>query len=335
MKAEGGISIANKRVLVIKHGALGDIVLAIGPFLAIRKAHKGDHLALLTASSFAAFLEPSGIFDSILIDDRPRSWHLVAWARLLQTLRVHRFDRVYDLQHSTRTGLIYRVLSTGRRLEWSGIASGCSHPHRNPQRDHMHTIERQAGQLADAGIAVTPAADLSWVRADISRFALRDRYALLVPGGAPHRPAKRWPVQNFIALASWLSAQGCTPVLLGGKSESSILPAIAEAVPAARNLLGQTSLEEIVALARGAAIAIGNDTGPMHMVAASNCPCVVLFSADSNPVLTAPRGASIEILQMNSLAELGVDKIVAAARRTFDAAASAYSREQADTKTST
>ena len=39
-------------------------------------------------------------------------------------------------------------------VEWSGIAPGCSHPHGNPRRDSLHTIERQAEQLAAAGIGV-------------------------------------------------------------------------------------------------------------------------------------------------------------------------------------
>ncbi len=313
--------------MVIKHGALGDIVLATGPFLAIRQAHKADHLTLLTASLFAPFLKPSGIFDSILIDDRPPPWHLTAWARLLRQLRASHFDRVYDLQHSNRTALIYRVLAMRRRLEWSGITAGCSHPHSNPNRDSMHTIERQAEQLAAAGIPETPATDLSWVVADARRFELPEHYALLVPGGAAHRPGKRWPVQNFAELASWLNTSGYTPVLLGGKSETSTLQTIAKAVPAALNLRGMTSLSDIVALARGAAIAIGNDTGPMHVAAASNCPTVVLFSDDSDPVLTAPRGGNVEIIQMNSLADLGVDKVVAAARRTLETNLGPHFRE--------
>ena len=300
--------------MVIKHGALGDIVLATGPFRAIRDAHPRGHLALLTSSPFASFLEPSNIFDSILVDDRPRPWQLVTWIRLLRLLRTNRFDRIYDLQHSNRTNLIYRVLSGGRHIEWSGVAMGCSHPHRNPMRDSMHTIERQAEQLAVAGIAETPVTDISWVSADAGRFELPKRYALLVPGGSPQRPAKRWPLERYVELATWLANEGLTPVLIGGESEADAIDTIARAAPTARNLQGSTSLSELVALARDAAVAIGNDTGPMHLAAASNCPTVVLFSGESDPKLTAPRGPRVEVLRMNSLAELDVDKVMAATK---------------------
>ena len=307
---QGEFPIAGKRILVIKHGALGDIVLAMGPFRAIRDAHAADHLTLLTGSRYASFLQPSGLFNTILIDDRPPPWRIWAWLRLFRGLRAGRFDRVYDLQHSNRTSIIYRLLATARALEWSGIAKGCSHPHNNPHRDSMHTIERQAEQLALAGIAATPDTDLAWVEADIAKFALPNRYALLVPGGAPHRPEKRWPVEHYTELAAWLVAQGCTPVLLGGDPEIALLRSIGASVPGALNLAGQTDFAEIVGIARDALVAIGNDTGPMHLVAASDCPSIVLFSSASDPSLTAPRGLNVEVMQMTSLTDLSVDKVV-------------------------
>jgi ADP-heptose:LPS heptosyltransferase len=79
-------------------------------------------------------------------------------------------------------------------------------------------------------------------------------------------------------------------------------------------LTGQTSLADIVALANGAAAAIGNDTGPMHMIAAAGCPSVVLFSAASDPTLSAPRGPAVSVLQREQLDDLPVDEVAAALR---------------------
>ena len=62
----------------------------------------------------------------------------------------------------------------------------------------MHTLDREADQLRLAGIpGPVPPPDLSWATADIARFALPPDYVLLIPGGAPHRPEKRWPVGAF------------------------------------------------------------------------------------------------------------------------------------------
>lgn len=75
-----------------------------------------------------------------------------------------------------------------------------------------------------------------------------------------------------------------------------------------------TELADIAALAGDAAGAIGNDTGPIHMTAAAGCPTVVLFSAASDPALTAPRGTDIEVLQRDNLADLSVESVAAALR---------------------
>jgi len=88
--------------------------------------------------------------------------------------------------------------------------------------------------------------------------------------------------------------------------------AIGRACPGARSLAGETSLIEVAALARGAQWALGNDTGPMHLIAAAGCPSVVLFSADSDPALCAQRGPRVRILRRDDLADLGLEEVCAA-----------------------
>jgi len=301
-----------QRILVIKLGALGDVVLAMGPFAAIRNCHSDAHITLLTTPPFAALLNNSPWFDEIQAEDRAPLWKPGVWLGLRRWLRAGAFNRVYDLQTSDRSGWYFRLMGPGPRPEWSGIAPGCSHPHANPDRDFMHTIERQAEQLRMAGIDNVPDADLSWIDADTVRFGLSDRYALLVPGGAPHRPAKRWPAERYAELAIKLWTQGIQPVVLGGAAERAIGETIAAECPEVRDLTGQTSMADIAVLARHAACAIGNDTGPMHFIVAAGCPSVVLFSAESDPALTAPRGPAVTVLRETDLATLPVESVEAA-----------------------
>lgn len=300
-------------ILVIKLGALGDFIQATGPFAAIRRHHQGTRIVLLTTEPFTALARASGYFDEIWIDSRPAWWQLRAFFGLRRRLRRGRFTRVYDLQTSDRSGWYSRLL--GRRVEWSGIAPGASHPHANPARDAMHTIDRQREQLAMAGIAEVPPPDVSWLRPNVAHLALPPRYALLVPGGAVHRPEKRWPAAHYAALALALAARGVTPVLIGSAAEADVTGAIRASVPEAHDLSNRTSLAEIASLARGATCAIGNDTGPMHVIAAAGCPSIVLFSHESDPALCAPRagagGPAPVILRRASLDELTVDEVLA------------------------
>ncbi|MFN7000771.1 MAG: glycosyltransferase family 9 protein, partial [Elioraea tepidiphila] len=289
-------------ILVIKHGALGDLVQAFGPFAAIRAHHPAARIDLLTTPLFATLMRGAPWFDRVLTDDRPPWWHLPAQAALARRLAAAGYGRVYDLQTSARSSrLLAWMRLFGARPEWSGIARGASHPHANPGRDAMHTQDRQREQLAMAGITAFPPPDLNWLQGDAARFDLPARFALLIPGAAPHRPAKRWPAAHYGALAAHLAAAGLTPVVLGTPAEAPLAATIREQCPAARDLIGQTAIADIAALARRAVLAVGNDTGPMHLIAAVGTPSLVLFSADSDPALCAPRGREVRILRVPDL----------------------------------
>jgi ADP-heptose:LPS heptosyltransferase len=305
-----------ERILVIKLGALGDFVQALGPMTAIAKHHAGAQVVLLTSAPYVDFAKASGLFDAVWVDEeRPKAWQIGRVLRLRQKLKSGAFSRVYDLQTSDRSSFYFHILGPGPRPEWSGIARGCSHPHRNARRDRMHTLERQREQLQQAGIDDVPAPDLSWAKADVSRFNIAKPYALLVPGGAPHRPAKRWPAANYAKLANHLLAEGITPVLLGARAEQGVLQLIAFDAPGSVNLCAKTDFLDLATLAQGAQVAVGNDTGPMHLMAAAGCASLVLYSSDSDPALCAQRGPKVEILRrdrLDSLAEAEVWALLAA-----------------------
>ena len=227
-----------ENILVIKHGALGDVVLAEGPFQAIRAAHPNAKITLLTTAPFQSFLRKSGLFNEIWVDEKPKIWNIGKLMRLKSKLRGGDFTRVYDLQTSSRSASYFKLFGEPKP-EWSGIVKGCSHPHMNKDRGRLHTIERQAEQLKAAGILAIPPVDFSWASSDISAFALADVFALLVPGGSAHRPEKRWPAKRYADLANYLRTKSIQPVLLGGSAEADVIDVIISHCPDALNLSGQ------------------------------------------------------------------------------------------------
>ncbi len=301
---------ASSAVLIIKLGALGDFVQALGPLKAIRDHHPDARITLLTTAPYEELARVSGYVDDIWLDERPRFLQIGKWLRLRNRLLAGQFQRVYDLQTSDRSSFYYRLFVGASKPEWSGIARVCSHPHDNPDRDSMHTQDRQREQLAMAGIKAVPATDLSWAVADLSQFSLPDAFGLLVPGGAAHRPDKRWPIENYGHLAAELVARGITPVVLGTAAETDLARTIKNVAPETIDLTGKTRLLEIAALSAKARVAIGNDTGPMHMAAMAGCPSVVLFSKTSDPALCAPRGEQTAIVQQDNLSDLTVGAVL-------------------------
>ncbi len=299
-------------ILVIKLGAFGNVVLSLGAFAAIRRHHAGARVTLLTTAPYAAWMAGSPYFDAVWLDDRPDWWNVPGWLRLRRRLIGGRFDRVYDLQTSSRSTRYFQLLPRAARPEWSGIAPGCSHPDKDPDRDRMHDADRQAGQLRQAGVESIPAADLAWCAGDIARFGLPERFALLAPGSSPHRPAKRWPAARFGCLARALADEGLAPVVVGSAAEASLTAEIARSAPVI-DLTGRTGFGDLASLARAAQVAVGNDTGPMHLFATAGCPSVVLFSNASDPALCAPRGPRVAVLRRASLDALDLATVREAA----------------------
>ena len=85
-----------------------------------------------------------------------------------------KFDWVFDLQTSNRTNIYYFIFSLFSDFKWSGIARTCSHPHVNPLRKKMHTLERQKDQLEVAGITSKVNLNWSFFKSDISKFKLNN-----------------------------------------------------------------------------------------------------------------------------------------------------------------
>ena len=279
---------------------------------AIRRHHPDAAITLLTTEPYGRWLADAPWFDRIWSGGRPAWWDVPALLRLRRRLIGGGFGRVYDLQTSGRSSRYFHLFPRGARPEWSGIARGCSHPDRQAERATLHDIDRQIGQLRQAGIAAVPPGDLGWSRAELSGFGLPARFALLVPGSSPHRPGKRWPAAAYGRLAAALAVRGIAPVVLGAAAERPLAAEIVRA-SGALDLTGRTGFAELAALGRAAEVAVGNDTGPMHLLAAAGCRAVVLFSRESDPALCAPRGGVVTVLRRPDLADLAGEDVLAAA----------------------
>lgn len=296
-----------KRILVIKLGALGDFFQALGPMSAIRQHHAHDHITLLTTAPFAKLAKKSGYFNDVWLDTRPKWYQWRAWLDLRQRLNGGEFARVYDLQNNDRTSLYFQLFKN--KPEWSGIAKGASHRNISPERTQGKAFDGHAQTLRIAGIHNVRPDTLDWMKPDHDFSEMPERYVLIFPGASPQHPEKRWPAHHVASFCGKLLQSGIYPVLIGGAAEQKICAEIAAISPDIINLAGQTSLYDIPHLARGAIGALGNDTGPMHIAAQAGCRSLVLFSAKSNPTRHAPLGSHVATIQKSSLEELQPDDV--------------------------
>jgi len=303
-------------ILVIKHGAFGDVILAGAAMEAIRSYHKNDYIVCLTTKPFKSILKESPWFDMVISDSKPKWSNIKGWKNLKFILHKYKFTKVYDLQTSYRSNLYFFIFFFVKNIKWCGIAYGSSHRHSSPQRKLMHTIDRQKAQLKVANIEYNHHANWRWLSNNYKNKSIlpNNNFVIFVTGAAKHRLNKKWPQANYAALIEHFSKLDMQCVLIGGKDEFDNIKNIISLVKSKTktkplNYAGMTSYKDIVYLSSYAKHAIGNDTGPIHLIATSGLSTIVLFGSASDPDLCAPKGKNVIILSNKLISDISVDLV--------------------------
>lgn len=282
------------RFLLVRLGALGDVVHAIPVAAALRQAFPGARIDWLVSARHAAILELVPVVDHrIAVADRRGSEGGLSIAAAVRTVRRERYDWAIDLQGLIKSALLARASGAARVL---GFARDYL---REPLARFAYTDTHDpgAGGMFDGGetrhvvrvnlgllerIGIQPGAPVfpieavdTEVAADVRRQA-RGSYALLNPGAA--WPNKRWPPARLAAVAQALRLRHqLTSVVLWGPGERELADAVVSQAGGAALATPPTAIRDLVALARGAVIMVSGDTGPTHIAAAVGTPIVGIY----------------------------------------------------------
>jgi ADP-heptose:LPS heptosyltransferase len=267
-----------RHVLVIKLGALGDVILALPHIERILEAHAADRVVLLTAPSFVELLAASPRLEVVAYPRRGTR----AMSGVLSWLLRQSFDVVYDLQGSNRSRIMTRLTRAARRV---GERPGFAYTHAaQPLAGPVHAVERLNALLAAGGIAPpaalphlsVPESAMRKIDAWLQQEALQGRRLVLVhPGSSMRWPSKRWEERSYRELVRRLVERGLGVIWIGGVDESARVRRLASGCGI--NAAGLFTLSEIAGLGRHAAFAITNDSGPMHVLAAVGLPVYAFF----------------------------------------------------------
>jgi len=297
----------DRKVLILKPSALGDIMMALPAVRNVKLGLPGAKIYWLVNREFAPLLEGNPHVDEVIEFDREtlgRLWcSMEAWEefqRLVKRLRGEKFDVVLDFQGLLRTALLGWLSGCKVRIGMKDAREGApffySELVAKPQNsDHVvdHYV-KMAEMLWVEGGAPVFETGRNEVAEGVARQTLRAEgvdgdYAVLVAGASD--PAKRWPIASYARLAERLSAEyGLSIVATGSASEAG---AVGEMVSLAKtritDLAGKTNIPELVEVLRRARLVVGNDTGPVHIAAGLGVPMVVVFGL-VNPARLYPYG---------------------------------------------
>jgi len=299
-----------RRILIIKHGAFGDVIQSEGALRDIRANHPNDNITVLTTPPYRRIFERCPWVNHVLVDPRAPRWRLDQMYALRQMLRAQKFDMVYDLQNSSRTASYFRWFFKG--VSWSGSAKGASHPLRLKNPKKVKSLDRMASQLKDAGLTVrySRKPDVSWMADDVGALladaGVKPPFILLIPGSSARHPEKRWP--HYAELAKRLIDEGFQIVTAPGPDELEL----ADQIPgiALKGPRGFINWFELAGVMKQAAFIIGNDTGPSHLAAHSGAPGLALFGSHTTAERTGIERENFTAIEVADLANLPVARVL-------------------------
>lgn len=282
------------RILIVRLGALGDVVHAIPVAAALRRAFPSARIDWLVSAKHREILDLVTVIDRrLVINDRTDARGGSSLLAAVRELRAAHYDVVLDLQGLIKSALLARssgaerVIGFASRYAREALArlfyTEAYDPGRGgiyDPRETRHVVTINLALLETLGItAVTPEFPVEAVQSAAAARAARDvggRYALLNPGAA--WPNKRWPPQRFGALAAAIKQRiGLMSIVLWGPGEQLLAEEVVAASDEAAVVSPPTTVADLVALARGAAVMVSGDTGPTHIASAVGTPIVGLY----------------------------------------------------------
>ena len=281
-----------KNILIIKFGGLGDIVLSLNAIYSIKSKFKNSKLILLTEKPYQKLLEQSKLFDNIIVIKRSLFYFYDVF-QIKKKMNFLSLDKVFDLQTSKRSSSYLRIFYK-KGICTSGIGKYAKIRHDNPERDKMHTLDRQAEQLKLSKVSFKKSIDLNWL---YPKKQNKRKIALIVPGGSKKRLYKRIPIEVFSKIIKFLIANKIEPIIIGSEDDFLICKKLSQIFPTIRNLCNKTDFFKIAKLSKQALISIGNDTGPMHIISRGDNPTFVFFTKYSDFSLCGQQGKRVSIIR--------------------------------------
>lgn len=309
-----------QRLLIIRLGALGDVIRTLPALRAIRHRLPRAHISWLVEEGSRELLEGHPDLDQVILlprrtlsADFRRPWRLHrGLGRLtgvVRRLRSERFDAVFELHGLLKSGLLARASGAPIRFGFPrelGRESNhrfLTHPLPVPP-GVVNRVERLLHMLSAAGIEPRPTAGSGIFPADDAALAV-ERYledellevtagsrglAVFAVGSSTQQSWKRWPVDRYAGLAAELvRGQPVDVVLSWGPGEKEMAEAVLDAAGSTQqiHLAPPLKVMELAALLKRCHLFVGGDSGPLHLAAAMGTAVVGIFGP-TDPELNRP-----------------------------------------------
>lgn len=280
------------RILAIRLSSLGDIILTLPLLDAVRAAYPNATIDFLTKSEYAPLVRKFPSVSNVYgLDVRPKQ----NLEHLHRELRAKHYDHVLDLHNNWRSRKLradlapsLAVINKRSLKRWLLVKLKINLLHGEP--DIIGRYFETAKQLG-----VSDPAKGAYLPTQSVKTA-----TVAIAPGAKHWN-KQWPIENYIQLANDFAHKGYRISIFGSEAESELAKDITAAVETAENLCGKYRLEDLPDALAACSLFIGNDSGLMHIAAATGIPTIAIFGPTVRELGFMPRNANVKILEVFGL----------------------------------
>jgi heptosyltransferase I len=305
-----------KRILVVRMGAMGDIIHTLPAVASLKRAFPATEIDWVVEKHWAPLLMRNRHLSQLHVVET-RTWRKQwggagTWRMVLESLgklRSRQYDCALDFQGLLKSAVLAR-LSGARRVvgfDRGELREGMAalfYTQRLPEPPRgqrvAHVVERNLALAAAVG-ATERVIEFCCAPSDADAQRARElvgglqRYVVISPSAG--WPAKRWPAERYAELARLIHRELGLPVVINcGPGEDAVAANIARLAGEAQPVVVRPSVGELIALVRDAALLVGGDTGPLHLAIACDTPVVAIFGA-TDPARNGPYGLACRVVR--------------------------------------
>ena len=305
-----------KKILIIKHGSLGDIVSATSILKDIRDHYINDKIFIVTSNKFKNFFLESPLVNDIIIDDRNG---LLKTVNVISKILKLKVDLVIDLQNSHRTTIYELFLRLFSSVEINGTGIFSSIRYRCSSSNLVSVIDGLSNQIEILGIKSSRKPFLDWLsdHSFDSKKIYNKKFMIINPGCSKDSSQKKWPAKKYAKICQYLISKNILPVLIGTTEEEKEIKYIENNTSEVLNLCNKSSLPVIYEISKKAIGSISNDTGPAHLIASSGCKILLILSTFSNTHTVIPKGNNVFFIQKERINDIAFEEVVSEINKIF------------------
>ena len=301
-------------ILIIKHGSLGDIAQASGVIQDIFEFHKSDNIYLLTTKPYFNLFKKNPHLKDTILDKRLSRFNLIYLFSLMRELKKYKFQKVFDLQNSSRSSFYKRILfPSADSAIWSSSETTLPKDQSKEEFDKKPVLDRFKHQLDSSGLTTnkTMLPDFKWACSNIDNIKKEfdlNKYIILFPFCSPHLQIKKWPNYNkLIDLIKDKFKDEYKIIVAPGPNEIDKT----KEINAISILKENKSLDisELATLIKDSSFVVANDTGPAHMAAHLGAKGLALFGSHTTAYKVSIERENFKAIQVTDLNKLSSEKV--------------------------